>query len=91
MAQDIGTLETMSAMLDRLQARSFVEPGDRSYPERVNDARKSLRRLAFLINLLRQIAERNLADNFTGRKITRLHKQSIADVWQLLLDGFKHD
>jgi len=89
LVQDICTLEHMQAMLDRLQERSFVERGITDYQLRVAEARKVLRRLAYLITSLKQIAESNLARDYSGVKATRPHRQTIAEVWRLLLEGFE--
>ena len=91
LVQDIATLEIMQTLLDRLQERSFVARGDASYAERKTEAWKVMRRLAFVISLLKEVAEQNLVHDYLGgAKIPRRKpRQSIAEVWQLLWEGFK--
>lgn len=90
LVEDITTLEIMQSMLDRLQATSFVAQGAMDYSDRKDEAYKTLRRLAFLINLMKRIAEGNLTNEFlAGVRIKpRPNKQTISDVLQLLTEGF---
>ena len=88
LAQDIATLEHMQAMMERLQATSFVERSAVDYQTRKAEAYKTLRRLAFIIEALQRVARSNLVD-YSDSKARRPQRLTIAEVWQLLLDGFK--
>lgn len=89
LAEDIATLEIMASLLDRLKPTSFIPYSDANYADRKNEAYKTIRRLAFIIQYMKRTAEEILVREYlAGCKIKRPYRQSIAEVYQLLMEGF---
>lgn len=91
LAEDIQTLELILILLDRLNERSFIATDAKDYNGEKLEAAKALRRIAYLIGTMKRICEKNLCYDFlAGERIKpRERRQTIADVYQLLLDGMR--
>jgi hypothetical protein len=90
--EDMQTLDTILDLLGKIRGRSITPPT--SNVEKANlEARQMLRRVGFLLSGMHSIATDNLRRHYlAGRRIKpRVGRQTLADVWQALMDGAENN
>ena len=90
--EDIQTLELILGLLEKLRGTSVTVP-TRNHQQAALEARQMLRRVGYLISGMQRIAEDNLRfHHLVGQRVKRGRgRQTLADVWQTLIENNLND
>ena len=90
--EDIQTLELILDLLEKLRGTSLTVP-TRDHQQAALEARQMLRRVGYLISGMQRIAEDNLRfHHLAGQRVQRARgRQTLADVWQTLIENNLND
>lgn len=90
--EDVQTLELILKLLETIRERSVI-PSGFNHDKNKTETQRMLRRVGFLIASMHGIAQDNLRYDYLGGKPIRpkAKRQTLADVWQIILNESKGD